>query len=627
MGGFLDFVRVAVGPADDPRTDAELLAAFSDRRDATAFAVLVHRYGALVWTVCRRVSGDGHAAEDAFQATFLVLVRKAASVRPRHSVGGWLHRTATNIALKVRVMNQRRTRREVPRSAPAERTVTEPTEPTDPSALAALDEEIARLPDDLRAVVVACELRGVSRREAAARLGIAEGTVSSRLAAARKRLADRLRKRGVSTIGGVTGLLVAGGTAGADAPLRMVASAIAFGAGYGAPSPVVSALVSGEIRTMFLTKLILATVLATFTAAAGLWPLGSSAVPPPLSPLAVPVRAPVPPTLPREGVIVVNSFQPNPPALLLTPEGKEIGTVAVGSAAAPINPGEQPVCPLLSGRLSPDGKRLVAFKLGPIPQGNVGPWTPMHLWLFDLDSKDGPSEPLMKDLRFPSAAWSADGTKLYGSQIDPEKVTDPRDDTKPAPVVSWVYDFKTKKKTALALPPGHGIIDVSPDGQTLLTQLAEPRASQLQSFLVPLGTLKAQPLAKVPFQGMRFSPDGKGVIGSRMGKRGDKPPLTLLWVVSVADGSERTISVPAEAVAVHRACWSPDGKRIAYEWAEELDAPLRPAAPAGNPPAPAVNGPNKVWASRVTVADLDGRNAKTILRREYDQSVQGLDWK
>src|SRR5262245_32653806 len=219
MDGFLNRVRVAVGPADDSRTDAQLLAAFSDRRDSDAFAVLVHRYGALVWTVCRRVSGESHAAEDAFQATFLVLARRAAGVRPRNSVGGWLHRTATHVALKARAMNDRRTRREVPTTAFDVPAASESPEPTDPSALAALNEEIARLPDGLRAAVVLCELQGVPRREAANRLGIAEGTVSSRLAAARKKLAGRLRKRGVSPLGGIAVLLAANSTAGAAAPL------------------------------------------------------------------------------------------------------------------------------------------------------------------------------------------------------------------------------------------------------------------------------------------------------------------------------------------------------------------------------------------------------------------------
>lgn len=134
MGGLLDRVRAAVGSIDDRRTDAELLAAFSGRREADAFTLLVHRYGPLVWTVCRRVAGDGHAAEDAFQATFLVLARKAAEVRPRHSVGGWLHRTATHVALRGRTVSEHRRERESPQGL-SDRAAPDQPDPADPVAL------------------------------------------------------------------------------------------------------------------------------------------------------------------------------------------------------------------------------------------------------------------------------------------------------------------------------------------------------------------------------------------------------------------------------------------------------------------------------------------------------------
>ena len=97
-------------------------------------------------SVCRRLTGDTHVAEDAFQATFLVLARKAGVVRPRNSAGGWLHRTAVHIALKARTMTLRRAKRESPRGHAPESAMPDSTEPTDPAALAALDEEIARLP-------------------------------------------------------------------------------------------------------------------------------------------------------------------------------------------------------------------------------------------------------------------------------------------------------------------------------------------------------------------------------------------------------------------------------------------------------------------------------------------------
>ncbi|MFO0851022.1 MAG: sigma-70 family RNA polymerase sigma factor, partial [Gemmataceae bacterium] len=250
IGGFLDRVRASAGPADDPRPDAALLAAFADRRDPAAFAALVRRHAGLVWAVCRRVTADPHVAEDAFQAVWLVLARKAGAVRPRHSLGGWLHRTAVHVSLKARAMTDRRRRREgepLP-DAPAPL----PPAPPDPALLAALDEEIARLPDALRAAVVLCELEGASRKVAAATLGVAEGTLSSRLASARKRLADRLRRRGFGAVG-VAGLLAAG-PGGAAVPPGLLATAVGLGDGGAVPGTV-SLLADGVIRAMFLSKL------------------------------------------------------------------------------------------------------------------------------------------------------------------------------------------------------------------------------------------------------------------------------------------------------------------------------------------------------------------------------------
>ena len=371
---------------------------------------------------------------------------------------------------------------------------------------------------------------------------------------------------------------------------------------------------------MFLTKLTLTAsgVVALLAVAIGLWPSGEAGVTH-AAPLPTAVRAPVPPPAPpREGVIVVNAFQPHPAALVLTPDGKEVREVAVGAAAAPINPGERSVCPLWLGRLSPDGKQLVAVKLGPIPQNNVGPWTPNHLWVFDLDAKDGPTEALMTDVRWPTAVWSADGKQLYGSQVAPEQVAAPNEG-KPPPLVSWVYDLATKKKTPLALPLGHGITDLSSDGKVLLTVVHDPFAPEsTRSYLVPLDTLKPRLLTKTAFKGMQFSPDGKWVIGNRSGKATDTPPPARLAVVSVTDETERSIALPDKAFWVYHACWSPDGKRIAFHWVEEVAPPPGQVPAGGNPP--------KRFASRVSVADANGRNPKTIVKRgEYE--VRGLDWK
>lgn len=174
----------------DPLSDAALLERYARDRDPAAFEVLVWRHGPVVLGVCRRHLRDAHAAEDALQATFLILARQAAGVRG-DTLPGFLHRVARRVA--VRAAAKTRRRRETPLDAePAAR-------PSPDSELASvLDAEIDRLPDRLRQVVVLCYLDGRSTADAAARLGVPRGTVLSRLATARAKLAGRLTRRGVT---------------------------------------------------------------------------------------------------------------------------------------------------------------------------------------------------------------------------------------------------------------------------------------------------------------------------------------------------------------------------------------------------------------------------------------------
>src|SRR5262249_49931780 len=156
-----------------------------DGRDEAAFEVILRRHGPTVLGVCRRIAGAGPDAEDAFQATFLVLARKSRAVRPRSALAGWLYGVAVRAALKVRAAEARRKVRErevatMPRPADAE--------PPRPDELAALHRELGRLPADLRATVVLCDLERKTRAEAARQLGWPEGTVASRLARARRLL-------------------------------------------------------------------------------------------------------------------------------------------------------------------------------------------------------------------------------------------------------------------------------------------------------------------------------------------------------------------------------------------------------------------------------------------------------
>jgi RNA polymerase sigma-70 factor (ECF subfamily) len=180
-------------------TDRQLLERFVTRRDAgaeAAFTALVQRHDPLVWGVCRRILNDPHAAADAFQATFVVLVRKAATVCVEDSLGRWLYGVSRRVARRARIRNDRRSARE---GRGVERLVGPNSDP-DPDRselLARLDEEIGRLPERYRAAVVLCDLGRLSHEEAARQLGCAVGTVGSRLARGRQRLRDRLTRRGL----------------------------------------------------------------------------------------------------------------------------------------------------------------------------------------------------------------------------------------------------------------------------------------------------------------------------------------------------------------------------------------------------------------------------------------------
>ena len=266
MSTFIQHLRRAVLLQDAAGlTDGQLLGCFIDHRDEAAFAALVKRHGPMVWGVCRRLLNH-HDAEDAFQAAFLVLFRKAASIVPREMVANWLYGVARQTALQARRTAARRSARE--------RQVTEMPEP----AVAAqglwhdlqplLDQELCRLPDTHRSVIVLCDLEGKTRKEAARQLGLPEGTVGSRLARARAMLAKRLARHGLAVSGAALAGLLAQQAVSASAPTSVVFSTIKAaslitagqGAATGAISVKVAALTEGVLKTMLLTKLKIATV-------------------------------------------------------------------------------------------------------------------------------------------------------------------------------------------------------------------------------------------------------------------------------------------------------------------------------------------------------------------------------
>ena len=180
------------------KSDGQLLDRFMDRRDEgaeEAFAMLVRRHGPMVFGVCRRVLSNTHEAEDAFQATFLVLARKAATIVRRETLASWLYGVALRTAKDARTRTLRR--RAMEEHVSTLRVVHAPGEDPVEDLRAILDEELARLPARLRAPVLLCELGALSRQEAAKQLRIPEGTLSSRLSRAKSLLRDRLTRRGI----------------------------------------------------------------------------------------------------------------------------------------------------------------------------------------------------------------------------------------------------------------------------------------------------------------------------------------------------------------------------------------------------------------------------------------------
>lgn len=255
-------------------SDADLLGAFLERRDEAAFAELVHRHGPMVLGVCRRVLHNAADAEDAFQATFLVLVRRGSSIRPRGRVGNWLYGVACRVAREARRAAARRRAREA-RAMVRVEAVASPADDLWP----VLDQELSRLPDRYRAPVVLCDVEGKTRKEAACQLGWSEGTVSSRLARARVLLARRLTRRGVGLTGVGLAAALAGGTATAAVPGELVRTtvrvAFLLAAGSVAGAAAVAArpvlLVERVVHAMWMTRIKLALVtLLGLAAVAGL---------------------------------------------------------------------------------------------------------------------------------------------------------------------------------------------------------------------------------------------------------------------------------------------------------------------------------------------------------------------
>jgi RNA polymerase sigma factor (sigma-70 family) len=278
----LSYIRkLAVGECANRISDKQLLESFIARHDDAAFRVLICRHGPMVFRLCRRLLQSEQDAEDAFQATFLVLATRPACVRRKESLGNWLYGVAHRLAWKAKTKAARRRAREGQSS---------PAPPPDPlteitvrEAQEIFHQELARLPEKYRAPVVLCCLEGLARDEAARQIGLPLSTLKSRLEGGRERLRARLAKRGLTLPGTLGAVLVGQQAASAALPKGLIdgtVKAATLSAAGAATTSVVSAkvaaLTEGMVKSMFLAKLMPVTTLLLVVCVVGAGAVGRS---------------------------------------------------------------------------------------------------------------------------------------------------------------------------------------------------------------------------------------------------------------------------------------------------------------------------------------------------------------
>jgi RNA polymerase sigma factor (sigma-70 family) len=634
-GGMREAVRHLRGallPRDDlRRSDEQLLGDYLHRRDEGALAGLVRRHGPMVWGVCRRVLSDHHDAEDAFQATFLVLVRKAASLASPDLLANWLYGVAYQTARNARASAARRRARETHVAHVPEPEASPPSRWHDLRPL--LDQELSRLPPKYRVPVVLCDLEGRTRKEVARQLGCPEGTVAGRLARARAMLAKRLTRRGVALAGGAVVAGLAPQAASASVPTSLAISTIQavrlFAAGRAATSGVIpvaaAGLAEGVLKNMLWTKLKIATALlgaaAVVGAVAGLGVGGAGAQP------RADRNVPGPPAA-RKPAGQKKTHPAGPGTLLLvradsvaalTPEGKSVAEFGARDEARPAE----------TGRLSPDGTRMaLVVNTGPLrPPARVGeednePW-PFQVVI----RKVGADKPLVT-IDVPceqvGVCWSPDGKQLVAAKVVG------REDR--AAFENVVIDAETGKSEPLAVPASTRVLDWSRDGTSFLIQEYDRKARKNRLGLaarggaevIPLCDLRRHPLHYRPEA--RISPDGKKVFFIDADPENDKDAhrwgmSARPYLLDVADRRRAPLAdFPANAQATGVA-WSPDGKRLAYTWKQMHPELLKK---------------DELFVKVETeafliVADADGKNPRTVDSAKIDNLINqiflSVDWR
>jgi RNA polymerase sigma factor (sigma-70 family) len=507
LAGTLRRLRTLIGAGgESAASDAHLLERFARGRDECAFAELLRRHGPMVLGVCRRVLRHDHDAEDAFQAAFLVLARKASAIRKRASVAGWLFAVAWHVAVKARLARSRDEARRAARELEGrEMPRTDTAGELERRELrAALDEELGRIPEKFRDAVVLCHLEGKTLAEAAAQLGCPVGSMSWRLARGRELLRKRLQRRGVVlSAGPLAAALADGATAAvpADLALTTVKAAATFAAGKvaaaGAVSPAAAALAQGALHTMSATtgKIVLALLLGLGALGAGL--------------AVIPAQTPGEPGQKQ----APGSPKAQPPRPLVWAERL--------TTRVELDPKLRNLLPVLA--FARDGKTLLGSD-----------WQSLFVW----DLATGKQRARIPDGGFLAMTQSADGAKMVAADMKGLKL--------------WDWNGR-KVLTALAWPQPEA-------GKEPGKEAKKPPAPF--GAIDPNGAVTGLAGLEGAVTGVAFARDGKLVAVAHGDGAVRLWDLAGLWEKGEAPKQE--IAVLRGRPAVPRAlAFSPDGKRLA----------------------------------------------------------------
>jgi RNA polymerase sigma factor (sigma-70 family) len=497
-------------------SDAVLLERFARRGDGSAFAALLARHGPMVQGVCRRVLHDRHEAEDAFQATFLVLARKAGMLHRPHALAAWLYGTARHLALKRRRGDARRHRRETDYAGPA----ASPRDPLDELAarelLLILDEEMERLPESYRLPLLLCGVQGRPQEEAARLLGCTPAALRGRLERGRKRLHARLSRRGLAFSGALPALNAAqGGPAdlspGLTSATLQAAQSLARGERGGIATTVL-ALAEGGARSMGMTPATLGMILLVLVSLA----VGAGIL-----------------THPRRGD---KQSEAQPEARLDLPAPEATVGERSDRFGDPLPAGA--LTRLGSIRLRHGGHVMaVAFT----PDGKSVVSGGYDGWSFQWDVHSGKRQRGFRGGAIHSLALDPQGKRLALPDWSGGKLR--------------LYERATGKE--LACCPGHPggtwMVVFSPDGQRLASGGKDRRIRVWDA--ATLKEVGAWEAAKDEVYRLRFSPDGKSLASLS-----SSPGALRLW--DATTGAERPLRGPLVRLQVTDFCFTAEGKGL-----------------------------------------------------------------